>query len=82
MRRFPNEQIRVRLTPDRTAPAAFWRGNQSYQIQRVQSYWRLAGAWWDGEGEKSYFRVIAGHGVYELCLDHATNKWTLVGIHD
>ena len=53
------------------------------------------GRWWDGDGERTTFRVtavpdgMAGAtgtpilgGTYELCYCHATNDWTLAEVQD
>jgi hypothetical protein len=82
MRRLIEETVKVQLTPDRSAPAIFWRGGQAYPVRIVQAYWRLMGAWWDGEGEQSFFRVFTTRGTYELCLDHDSRQWRLVYIYD
>ena len=49
----------------------------------VQECWRLVGAWWDGEGEQTFFRVLADTGgIFELCYDHIRRVWRLKRIED
>ncbi len=44
------------------APVAFeWQGRMR-RVKEVQECWRFAGAWWDGETERTFFRVLAGSG--------------------
>jgi len=67
----------------RHSPVAFeWQGRMR-QVKEVQECWRLAGAWWDGAGERTFFRVLTHHGgIYELCFDHAKSAWSLSGVKD
>jgi hypothetical protein len=88
-----HERIEVRLAAGGTVPAAFrWRG-RCYAIGGVAACWRAMGPWWDGEGERTYFRVVAhdgeelarsqeDDGLYELCYDHGTRRWLLETVVD
>lgn len=59
-----------------------WRGRM-HRVVEVQERWRLVGAWWDGEGETTYFRVLTDSGgFYDLGYDHAKDVWTLSEIQD
>ena len=64
-------------------PTAFkWR-NRMYRVSEVQECWRFTGAWWDGEGERTYFRVATDKGgIYELCFDHIREAWTMAVVQD
>lgn len=64
-------------------PKAFnWR-NRMYRVSEVQECWRFTGAWWDGEGERTYFRVATDKGgIYELCFDHTRDAWTMAKVAD
>lgn len=64
-------------------PQAFrWR-ERMYRVSEVQECWRLIGAWWDGEGERTFFRVRTDSGgIYELCYDHEKGDWSLGGVRD
>lgn len=64
-------------------PATFkWLGT-TYRVKEVQECWRLMGAWWDGEDEKTYFRVQTDKdGIYELCFDHNRSTWTMAVVQD
>lgn len=78
----PDRDIQVILN-SRHAPVAFeWQGRMR-RVKEVQECWRFTGAWWDGESERTYFRVLAaGGGIYELCFDHGRSIWTLSGVCD
>jgi hypothetical protein len=64
-------------------PAAFeWRGNV-YRVKDMQECWRNTGAWWDGEDEKTFFRVRTDKGgIYEIKFDHGKKIWSLETIQD
>lgn len=64
-------------------PMAFtWRG-VIHRVGEVQECWRLTGAWWDGEGERTFFRVRTDKGgIYELKFDHKRSAWTMNGVED
>lgn len=68
---------------ERNQPKAFkWLG-RVYRVSEVQECWRLTGAWWDGEGERTYFRVRTDKGgIYELCFDHGRSAWTMAVVCD
>ena len=74
--------LRVTLNK-KNAPAAFeWRGRM-YRVKEVQECWRLTGAWWDGEGERTFFRVLTDKGgIYELRFDHGKNAWEMALVRD
>ena len=80
--------VQVALQPGGSAPARFWRAGTVYTVQRVETVWKETGAWWDGEGERIYFRVFASSrhatqtGYYELCCLPQENTWSLVEVLD
>ena len=67
----------------KNAPVAFnWRG-VIHRVKEVQECWRLMGAWWDGEGERTFFRVRTDKGgIYELRFDHEKSEWTMAAVED
>jgi hypothetical protein len=90
------EAVEVTLRPGGREPATFgWKGRR-YRIGRVEAVWKEMGPWWDGAGERVFFRVqgaatgsgpwsssAAGPGgVYELCLDVASQRWMLTRVID
>jgi hypothetical protein len=87
---FIHERIVIRLAADGAAPAAFtWQGRR-YVVSSVTACWKAVGPWWDEDGERTYFRVIAGataegkgeSGLYELCYDHEGGRWFLETVVD
>jgi len=83
MNKLIHRPTQIALDRRRHAPAAFrWRG-RLYRITAVQECWRLVGAWWDDEGERTFFRVqVEGGGIFELCYDHRRMVWLLERVED
>jgi len=82
-----NEPITLRRSPslfDRNhIPTQFtWRG-RDYRVQAIGGEWRILGRWWDGEGERHYFRAITPQGLaMDLCHDMQSGAWTLYELQD
>jgi hypothetical protein len=91
MARRVDEPVRVALRQGGAEPAAFiWEGRR-YVIEQVEACWKEVGPWWDGEGERTFFRVTARpsvsgvyseRGLYELRFDHASTRWWLQEVID
>ncbi len=64
-------------------PAAFrWRG-RFWLVIRACEVWKDTGSWWEGEGEKTFFRVeVAGGRLMEIYRDQATGRWFLYRVYD
>lgn len=76
------QSVQVTLN-NKNVPTRFERSGLVYRIKEVQECWRLMGAWWDGEGEQTFFRVLTDKGgIYELRFDHGTSKWVIAGVKD
>ena len=74
---------KVQMDSSRRLPVSFcWRGRY-YRVSGVEELWRTVGRWWDGEGERTFFRVLCtGGGILELCYDHALRRWSVHRIED
>ena len=57
MARRIDEPVRVALRPGGQEPAAFTWGRRRYTVEHVEACWKEVGPWWDGEGERTFFRV-------------------------
>jgi len=62
MSRYIRGDLRVRLRPGGNAPAEFVWERRRYGVQQVLLVWKEHGCWWDGEGERTCFRVAAVTG--------------------
>lgn len=75
-------EIKVRLGK-RQIPQSFMRDGRVYRVKEIQESWRYTGAWWDGIGERTYFRVRTDKSaIYEICYDHLLEKWLICRIED
>ena len=91
MARRIDEPVQVALGGGGAAPAAFIWSGRRYTVERVEACWKEVGSWWDGEGERTFFRVTARPhipglrsepGVYELRFDHGSGQWRLHEVVD
>jgi hypothetical protein len=89
MARRIDEPVRVALSHGGGEPAAFTWSGRCYLVERVEACWKEVGPWWDGEGERTFFRVtacLAGRGaapgIYELRFDHGSEEWWLQEVVD
>lgn len=86
MRRLVRGDIRVTLRPSGNAPASFVWERRQYEVEKVLLVWKIAAAWWDGEGERTCFRVSAAageeSGLFELAYDHEERAWILTRVLD
>ena len=82
MSRILQHKTSVKLDEQHIPSTFTWRG-RVYQIAEMCEHWRLMGAWWDGEGEYTFFRVrVLDGGFYELCYDHHRRGWMLNVVQD
>lgn len=86
MRRLVKGDITVTLRPGGNAPASFVWERRQYEVERVLLVWKMTAAWWDGEGERTCFRVSAAagaeSGLFELAYDHEERVWVLSRVVD
>ncbi len=76
------QQIKVRCD-GRGNPLAFCWRKKWIPVSQILELWRDTGTWWDGEAEKTFYRVAAaGGGLYELYLNTAGRTWFLYKIYD
>lgn len=82
MARQINAPIRVFLDQAQGAPLTFLWEERRYRVCCVDACWKQVGSWWDGEGERTFFRVSTEEGIYDLAYDHASGRWSLANILD
>ncbi|PKM47846.1 MAG: hypothetical protein CVV03_01305 [Firmicutes bacterium HGW-Firmicutes-8] len=82
MTKFVDKRVEVRCD-GKNAPLAFrWNGRWA-PVNRILEIWKDTGAWWDGEAEKTFYRLeTSAGGLYELYLDNADQTWFLYRIYD
>lgn len=64
-------------------PLSFrWRGLLR-RVARTADVWKDVGCWWEGEGEKVFYRLETTDGrLLELYLDRMAGKWYLYRVYD
>ncbi|MGI6552561.1 MAG: DUF6504 family protein [Bacillota bacterium] len=63
-------------------PASFrWNGRR-YPVEKIIDAWKDTGCWWENEGSKIFYRVMAQKGVFEIYRDLKKNAWFLYKIYD
>ncbi len=82
------KEIKVRVDEQGMPRGLFHNGN-FWVVRRIVDMWRDTGQWWDGEEEKTFFRVTAlpvrdeGPPVLmEIYSDDAGEVWVLYLIYD
>lgn len=71
-----DEAIEVELWAGTKMAAFFWRGKR-YPVDTVQALGTPPTRWWEGQGERTHFRVVSHGHVYELYFDHEGMGWVL-----
>lgn len=72
--------IKVRLSSNK--PHEFhWQARWNF-INSIQDYWVDTGEWWQGEGEKMFYRVLSGQRLYEIYYDCKEDSWEMYHIYD
>lgn len=75
-------EAQVSVEANGHGPARFWWRQRWVKVDRVVEEWTDAGAWWDGEREKTFYRVLSARGgVYELYREEP-GRWVLYKVYD
>ena len=64
-------------------PQSFsWRG-KSHIVMTIPESWADTGAWWEGEPEKIFYRLLVDDGgLYELYQERISGRWYLYKVYD
>ncbi|MCL4440664.1 MAG: DUF6504 family protein [Firmicutes bacterium] len=82
MTKFIDKRIKV-MHDYKNNPRAFLYRGKWLPVCRVLEMWKDAGKWWDGEAEKTFYRVeAAGSSLYELYVVNNNQAWSLYRIYD
>jgi len=77
-----NMELNVLVNSNHNPVAFDWKGVRR-RVSEVEECWRLTGKWWDGESERTFFRVRTDKsGVYELCFNHTSAVWSMNRVLD
>ncbi|PKM80206.1 MAG: hypothetical protein CVU89_14565 [Firmicutes bacterium HGW-Firmicutes-14] len=82
MAKFINKATEIRCD-SKGNPFAFLFNKKWFRVNHVLEIWKDTGTWWDGEPEKTFFRVeTTGGSLYELYTDDTGGRWFLYRIYD
>lgn len=60
-----------------------FRHRVRYQVHQVLDFWREAGDWWQGDSERSVYRVETDRGIVcEVYVRHQDSRWFLYKVYD
>ena len=64
-------------------PRAMFRDGREIIVNRILDWWYDTGCWWEGEGEKVFFRFCTTAGaIYEIFREVETGHWYLYKEYD
>jgi len=69
----PSTKIQVRTIDER--PVQFCYKGSWFPVTGIEACWVDSGEWWNGRGEKKYFRVASGYKVFEVYYDTRSDSW-------
>ncbi len=82
MSRLVEQPIGPPVLSGQKTPYSFRWAGRTCRVDQVLDNWQDTGAWWEGEAEKTFWRVqIRGGGVFELWQDTA-GQWAVYRIWD
>ncbi len=77
--------LRVRLGVGGIPAAVAWTGGDRPRwrpVERILDVWKETGAWWEGEGEITVFRLLLAGGILAEVDRVADGIWLLHRIYD
>ncbi len=82
MTRLMRKETDVRLDSS-SVPHQVLLGSGWCRVKEVLEVWRDVGCWWEGEGEKTFYRLrMENGGMLELYRCSLQRKWMLYRIYD
>ena len=71
----------VLVLTDREVPKRFFWFKRWVNVSKVLDAWKVVGRWWDGDQEKTFFRVVSAEGsIYEVYSEKG--RWNLYKVYD
>lgn len=64
-------------------PRAFQRSGRRLKVAGTVEMWKDVGCWWEGEGEKTFYRLEMVDGcLLEIYLERQAGTWRLYRVYD
>lgn len=71
----------VLLVTERERPRKFFWFKRWVNVAKIMDEWKETGRWWDGDQEKTFFRILSPEGsIYELYGQE--RRWNLYKVYD
>ncbi|MGE5485296.1 MAG: DUF6504 family protein [Ignavibacteriales bacterium] len=82
MSKIVNQPVLV-LADKQMRPSRFFWFNRWFYVSRLMDVWNEAGQWWEGEPEKTVYRVLCNRDtMFELEFRGAERQWVLYKVYD
>jgi len=71
----------VLVLAEKDVPKRFFWFKRWVNVSKILDAWRDVGRWWDGDQEKTFFRVVSSEGsIYEVYSEKG--RWNLYKVYD
>jgi len=82
MSKIINQPVLV-VTDGKKTPRRFFWIKKWVFVERIMDVWSEVGQWWDGEPERTVYRILADSGkMFELQFQMMNNIWMLYKVYD
>ena len=58
-----------------------WK-RQWYAVTSIKDNWVDTDEWWNGEGEKTFYRISTGNRFFEIYCDEKEKAWHIYRVYD
>ena len=80
MTKLVNSPVKVKCL--KSIPALFMWRSRWFPVEAVLDCWQDTGCWWEGEPEKTFYRVTNREQVFEIYSESQTGRWYLYRVFD
>ncbi|MCR4398701.1 MAG: hypothetical protein NUV93_07045 [Firmicutes bacterium] len=82
MSKIVNQPVLV-VTDGRKKPSRFFWWKRWFSVSRIIDIWSEVGKWWEGEPERTVYRVVSDMGaMFELQFEAPAGRWVLYKVYD
>lgn len=72
----------IQVITSKNKPIRFQWKRIWHSVTAIEDDWVDTGEWWNGEGEKTFYRVICGEKLFEIYFDAKDQAWYLYKAYD
>ncbi len=82
MSKIINQPVLV-VTDKTRKPSRFFWFKKWFGVLKITDIWSEVGRWWEGEPEKTVYRIVSDRGlVAELEFEAPAGRWVLYKVYD